>query len=273
MDTYLSAQDLDLMAQSVQKGTFEGYPAASNRLTFRNSGLYVSNGVLIVPKGLWHVSGHENRLTASANQLHPEVPSKEYPIMPAALSRQWAAEGLMLDQYGRPVHPYWRQLLADERIGLPTGLGYFYKAGWNRTVDAFVYRVTKNGTVEVLLILRKIEREWALPGGFEDLSDKSVHHSARREVKEEATLPDIDGTSEVVLQKVTIGQRTTLNAWTGNTVVIIHGNQEYLFDTTPQANDDAIDVCWASVSRALQLVTFNTHAYYIREAAKHILLS
>lgn len=267
MDAYPSAEDLNLIAQSVQKGKLEGYPSANNRLTFRNHGLYVSNGILIVPDGLWYVSGHKNRLTAPANQRHPEVPSEEYPIMPATLSKQWVAEGLMLDQYGRPVHPYWRQLLTDERIGLPTGVGYFYRYGFNRTVDAFVYRIKPNGKVEILIIRRKIEKMWALPGGFQDIDDQDVYSSALRELREETGL-NCNGIScfDIALTKIPIGRRTTLNAWTNNTVVVIHANQEYLLSATPVAADDAIDAQWVALESANELVKFSEHRMYIAQS-------
>lgn len=263
----LSQEDLDHIAfKTGSKGPFLGYP--TQRLFIDTPGLEVTRTHLIVPDGPWCVNNHPNRLKADPSLLHAEAPSAGYPTLSPALSAKLAtAEGLLKDQYGRPIHPYWRQLLSDKRIGLPTGIGYFYRYGFNRTVDAFVYRVGPSGKVEILIILRKTEKEWALPGGFEDIDDQNVYASALRELSEETNLNCAESASfDVALTRIPVGQRTTLHAWTANTIVVIHANQEYLFSTKPVAADDAIDAKWVDLETAKQIVTFSDHLMYIAKA-------
>ncbi|MGD8373841.1 MAG: NUDIX domain-containing protein [Candidatus Woesebacteria bacterium] len=259
----LSQADLDRIAAKIaKKGPFDGYP--TQRLFIDTPGFSVAGHQLFVPFGPWYIKNHPNRLTTGPSCLHPEVPTCAHPKVDQRLSAKWTTEGLMLDQYGRPIHPHWRQLISDRRIGLPTGVGYYYRYGFNRTVDAFVYRVGPGGKVEILIILRKTEKEWALPGGFEDDEDQNKFASAVRELKEETNLDCTEGSCfDVALAQIPIGQKTTLHAWTENTVIVVHANQEYLFDTKPVATDDAIDAKWVDLETAKKIVTFSDHCMYI----------
>ncbi|HEX6462499.1 MAG TPA: NUDIX hydrolase [Candidatus Saccharimonadales bacterium] len=250
---------------------YEGYPSLENRLRLGTAGLRLAGETLIVPDGPWYVSGHMNRQDQTEDVLDLEVPTQKAKV-DTDLSDVWQEAGLLLDQYGRPIHPYWRQLLADERIGLPTGVGFFWRLGPNATAAAVAYRrYREDDEPELLLIKRLKGGQWALPGGFVDRKkDKSAITTARRETGEETQLEDIGGTDEVILHKIPVGLRDTLHAWTENTVVLVRGDQDYLFDTEPSPGDDAVDVGWFQRDQIAQLDIFGAHAGYIELAYSRI---
>src|SRR6266540_1923578 len=195
MSEALSTSEIDRIAGVMQQGPYEEYPSLENRLFLGATGLQVTDGTLFVPEGPWHVSDHMNRHDKSSEVLDPEVPGAGQLKVDQDLSDRWRNEGLLLDQYGRPIHPYWEQLLADERIGLPTGTGFFGRYGSNATVDPVVYRKAhEHDDPELLLIKRLKGGRWALPGGFIDRGDASPAAAARREAAEETHLEAIGGT-------------------------------------------------------------------------------
>jgi NUDIX domain-containing protein len=229
MSESLVRTEIDRIAGVIQHGPYEGYPSLENRLRLGAAGLHLAGNTLVVPEGPWHVSGHINRQGKHKDVLDLEVPGPESLRVDGSLAGIWRNAGLILDQYNRPIHPYWKQLLADERIGLPTGIGFFWRYGPNATVDPVVYRGARgNDATELLLIKRRIGGQWAFPGGFMDRIDGSPSIAARREAGEETHLYDIGGTDEIILHKVPVGLRDTLHAWTENTVVLVHGDQDYL---------------------------------------------
>ncbi len=269
MSNNLPATELDRIADVISRGPYDGYPAHEDRLFIGAAGLRISPTELFVPDGPWHVEGHDNRAGKDLVILDLEVPT-EIPNTPHVLQWSWRESGLVLDQYGRPTHPDAQQLLTDERIGLPTGLGFFYRYGPNATVDPAVYRQRGDNSTELLMIKRQNGGLWALPGGFLDREDLSAEAAARREAGEETGLTDIGGTDEVILHKRPVGLRDTLHAWTENTVVLIHGDQDYLSDTEPQPGDDAVDVGWFTEDQIAGLDTFDAHQVYIGFAFKRI---
>jgi hypothetical protein len=224
--TGLQRAELDRIAEVLQSGPFAGYPNAADRLFLNTPGLKIDEDsrIITVPEGPWMVSDHPNRMRANLDRLDPLTP-------PEDLMLRWRQADYFLTQQGWPVHPDFRSLLTDERIGLPAGPGYFWKFGENETVDPVVYRVGTRGT-QFLLIRRGDGGQWALPGGFKD-RDESVEAAARREAGEETSLTELGGNAEVIFHKRSVGLRDTLNAWTENTVVLIHSNQEYLHDYEP----------------------------------------
>lgn len=264
MSEFMNAAELDHVAQVVSHGPYEGYPRHEHRLFIGS--IVVRGNTLIVPEGPWHVRDHVNRHGKPPALLDPEVPSVEQPSMSAELAARWLHEGLMLDQYGRPIHPDWRALLSDRRIGLPTGLGFFWRYGSNKTVDGAIYR--DDG--RMLLIKRQKGGQWALPGGFMDRADDSAAAAARREVEEETGLDQSKlGAGKSLLKKRGAGLRTTLHAWTENEVVVFNSDQEYLHDAAPEARDDALDVGWFTHDETARLNIFDAHQSYIDETFAH----
>lgn len=268
----LDSVELDRIAAKVAEGQYEGYPAAADRLRIGAAGLVVGGAVPVVPEGPWTVREHPNRAGHGVGELDPEVPGPGVECLDAELTARWVADGFMVDQCGRPLHPHWLQLLGDPRIGAPTGLGFFFRYGPNATVDPVIYRYRRgagavgagdSGPVELLLIKRRRGGRWALPGGFRDRGDLNAEATARREAGEETGLTDLGGTGEVVAHSRPVGLITTLHAWTENTVVLIHADQDYLHDVPPVAGDDAVDAVWFDAAGIAELELFDVHAKYI----------
>ncbi|WP_051450738.1 NUDIX hydrolase [Actinospica robiniae] len=265
-DVLLGSEELDRYAASLIIA--DGYP--STRLFLSHPEVRFDETTLWVPPGPWHVTGHRNRRDAPAAMSDPELPDFDgEPIVDPALTARWRASGLLVDQHGRPVHPDWRGLLAHPGIGLPTGLGFFWRWGPNATVDALVTRRARSGT-QILLVRRRDVGKWALPGGFVDREDASVQDAALRELAEETGLVLPAPRTEIALALRSPNAITTLHAWTENTVVLVNGDEDHLADAvlTP-AEAEVSDVAWTDLAAARELEMFDRHASYlslVREA-------
>lgn len=263
----LSETELDQIADLVGQGPYEGYPALDRRLYLDTPGLDTTGPAFVVPDGPWQVGDHPNRRGPGPDLMDPEVPSEAHPRVAPELSQRWQQDGLTLDQYGRPIHPDWRELLGDRRIGLPTGVGFFFRYGPNATVDPVVYRRRPGADpVELLLIKRRRGGKWAMPGGFADRADRTAEDTARREAAEETGLDRIGGQAETIVYHRSAGPLVTLHAWMENTVVLIHGDPQYLADTDLKPGDDAVDAGWFTRAQMEQLDMFDVHIRHLDKA-------
>ncbi len=259
----LSPADLDHMAHKIKHEPYPGYPSLENRLRIEH--IQRHGNRLIIPEGPWQVKPHANRRGKPAHLLDVEVPNDISQFIEQSRAERWAAQGILLDQYNRPIHPYWRQILSDPRLGLPTGIGFFYRYGPNMTVDPIIYR-NASGPLEFLLIRRADNLEWGAAGGFEDETDTDSIFTGLRETCEEAGLTVPLKSAELIHESAPVGRRTTIHAWTGNKAYLMHCDQEYLYDVAPTAGDDAIDVGWFTREAMNRLRMFDDHPMYIETA-------
>lgn len=157
-----------------------------------------------------------------------------------------------LDQ--RPIHP-WSNRLQN----LPEGKGEFYHWGPNYTVDPVI--IADCDRPSVLLILRRKDLQWALPGGFIDPEDPNEEVAARRELLEETSLTLDEATPTLVYQGPVEDPRSTKEAWPETTALLwrTQGRQ------TIAAGDDAIDAAWAPLDQ-LPDDLYGSHADIIRQA-------
>ncbi|HJQ08563.1 MAG TPA: NUDIX domain-containing protein [Candidatus Saccharimonadales bacterium] len=258
----LSQSHISDIAKRLAGVHLPGYPPAYQRLFLHVPGVQVSNGSVTVPDGPWHITDHPNRHGVHRKLLDVEVLGPHTTQAQPGDSAAWRKKGLATDQLGRPLHPHWRQLLGDPRIGLPTGIGLFYRYGPNPMVDSIVYRW--NGkTPEFLLIHQKNSGKWGLPGGFIDSTDASAEAAARRELYEESGLDISASNSEIVWHGLPLRSRDTLHAWAEVTVVLFHSSPNALHAALLSAGDDADKVRWVSQSAAAGLDLFDTHAAYL----------
>jgi ADP-ribose pyrophosphatase YjhB (NUDIX family) len=266
----LTHTKLDAIADALAVGgPWPGYPL--QRMYIDTPGFVAQSSSLFVPEGPWHIHGHANREMARLELLDKEIPTVQA-IASATQQAHWAKVGFLADQYGRPVHPYWKQLLTDRRIGLPTGIGMFYRYGPNRSVDSVVYTYTNSNEPTFLLVRQAATGKWGLPGGFVDASDGSLENAARREIAEETGLADLKGVAEVIIQALPMRRRDTLHAWSETVVFVIHADQRYLRTAPLQAGDDADAVGWFTEQEMAQLAMQDTHPPYITYARQFLRL-
>lgn len=159
-------EQLDEIAKNVGETSQPGYGA---RLHATTAG-YVPGGIggrrAVVPPGFDAVD-HPNRAGLDLGSCDPDMATElgdQVQQLDPRLREYFAARGWVLDQHGRPLHPHHAQLLADDRIGMPTGLGYGWWTGETIVADAVV--TTRSG--HVLLIDRKTDSGVipSIPGGY-----------------------------------------------------------------------------------------------------------
>lgn len=182
---------------------------------------------ITVPEGPWDTSPNETVLKDVKQNLTPY--------------------GCEFDDKGRPVHPWYRELL--KTCGVVSGKGQYYYWGPNYTVDPVVFAEPEDP--KLLLIQREKNLRWALPGGFVDPGE-GKEQAARRETKEEThlILPRRPGIE--VYDGLLSDERITANAW-GHTTAIMWV-LERAVKVTP--GDDALAAEWFPIDR---LPTDNMH--------------
>jgi ADP-ribose pyrophosphatase YjhB (NUDIX family) len=230
MPRQFARRSLDALAVNLLRNQTPGYPAQSDRLVLSQPN-YTGQGLLDFPTAGPTIAGqavptHEQKL----NEILGLV---GYPI------------GLTIDADWRPLHPWWRQMLARPDIGVAVGRGFFYQWGPNYTADAAVIAKGSDGNEKLLLIQRCDTGDWALPGGFIDENERS-RTAALRELQEESGVRLSHETpSELVYKGPVLDTRTTLNAWTETSLwkFVIQT------DELPAAagGDDAINAQWFDI--------------------------
>jgi len=165
--------------------------------------------------------------------------------------------GYKLDDFGRPLHPWLREMLTDPDIGAVTGLGDYWHWGPNRTADPIV--INTDEVPRILLIKRSDTGTWALPGGFVD-DDESSAEAARRELCEETSLV-VHGEPCAIYNGVVSDGRTTAHAWAETTALL------WRVEGTPDiaAGDDAQDAKWFFINE-LPDAMHGSHAIIIEQA-------
>lgn len=272
----LPQNELDDLAQRLTERPSPHYPI--ERLTLSIAGLAVRGTVLFIPEGPWETRGHPNRLTAPEDQLHPELPkdtAADFKLDPE-LTASWLAQGYLVDQYGRAINPYWQTYLSNDRLGLTTGPGMFWRYGNNGVTDALIPRLrqgSKSNEPEWLLVQRRDSGEWATPGGYTDVTDKNPTATAAREVEEETGLRLIAAqySGQVMARIFEISRRVTLNSWSEINVVLIEADQELLHEAQLHPDDDARDVMWSTYEYAKDTLHMPEHYLRYIETAEELL--
>lgn len=134
-----------------------------------------------------------------------------------------------------------------------------WRVGPNYAADAVIL----NDRDQICLIQRKSDGSWALPGGFVDPGEHSLH-AAKREAYEEAHCA-VDGGELVFSGKVT-DPRNSADRWIES--------DAYLFtasDTKLQADDDAADAAWFNLDN-LPNPLYGSHAEIIASALDYTAL-
>lgn len=220
-------QQLALLRQNIEVHTYPGYPDRKNRLVADPHDFATHNDRLVLPDGPWVVDTHPRQ------QKVEHAPSSEE-------QQLFISKGLRLDAAGRPLHPWFTQMLTDSSIGVVLGKGAYWHWGPNYTADSII--VCQN---HVLLIKRGDTGLWALPGGHLDEGEEAAS-AAVREVAEETGLviPESAKETEVYVGPV-VDLRATAHAWPETTAILYRLDQEL---TDVSGMDDAADAAWVPIS-------------------------
>ncbi len=166
-------------------------------------------------------------------------------------------EGLELDSFGRPLHP-WHDTLPD----LLEGKGFYWQWGPNYTVDPIV--IACDERPKILLVRRHDNGKWALPGGFID-GNETAYDAGIREVAEEThlTLEPVD--TRYCYRGPVCDERSRLHAWSDTTTIMWHTETA----ASVQGGDDAEDAQWVSLHDIPTLGTLHgSHATLIDMAIR-----
>lgn len=220
--------------QTIKADTYPGYP--TERLFMETC------DDLTLPEGPW---------TTAVNTL-PSIEEQ----------RRLHGQGYELDDLGRPLHPWLREMLNDPEIGVVTGLGEYWHWGPNKTADPIV--INNDLIPKLLLVQRSDTGVWALPGGFVD-DNESAETAARRELQEETGLLLVGTDGTQVYDGVVADLRTTAHAWAETTALL------WKVDGTPavHAGDDATNARWFAVNE-LPDQLHGSHAILIEQALDSI---
>lgn len=250
-DENIKQEQLGLLRERLAQESYPGYPTSMDRLVSDLASLAVSEtGELIIGDGTWTVNAHANRPDRE------DTPSDDEQL-------GLVEQGFALDSMGRPLHPWFKEMVEDPEIGIVTGKGAYWRWGANHTADAAVFRDD-----EVLVIERGDTGTLALPGGFVDPGE-SPYFAAPREVAEE---------SKIVIPEYVLGYkfyegpvvdlRATANAWPETTGYFY----ELPLDDAqiPVGADDAQNAQFVHIYEALygSEKLFGAHNFLLRAAVR-----
>lgn len=177
--TGYSPAELDEIAANMQPDDQLGYRAT--RLSTATRGYHrIDAARCVLPPGHdAHGPGESpNRPHAQHADLDADITtsSVEDRQVPDRLKDLFRARGWVTDQHGRPCHPWYEQLLADDRIGLNAGIGYGYYWGEAAVVDVVLFD-RHDGHDRVLLVDQHSDPNpqvsLALPGGYAIAADEN----------------------------------------------------------------------------------------------------
>lgn len=248
-------QSLDALRAALAEQTYPGYP--TERLTQATGGRRETPfGRYSLPHGAWHTNPDQNDWVGREEAL------------------QFQADGLVLDFYNRPVHPWIDQMLADPQIGVVTGKGAYWNWGPNYTADPIIVRVDQEEP-HILLIKRADTHQWALPGGFIDPGE-DAETAAKREGREETDL-DVEVMDSAVTE-VYIGPladlRVTANAWPETTayrlVLPVEETKDLSLKQYRPSSPEVEAAGWFAASEIDTVLRFGSHSLMTAMALKSL---
>lgn len=158
---------------------------------------------------------------------------------------------------GHPLNPYGRTGLA--------GRGLLGKWGPNFAADPIITRSNSiNGRIELLVIKRKDNGKWAIPGGMVD-KNEDVNDTLRREFKEETGV-DLDMiNAREIYRGYVVDPRNTDNAWIETIAKHQHFPAEITLKFNLKAGDDAAKVKWYPLTNENIDNLYANHGQMVRQ--------
>lgn len=172
-------------------------------------------------------------------------------------------QGYDFDEAGRPLHPWLVDMLSNTAIGVVTGTGRYWRMGPNYTGDPIV--VTNEDTPHVLLVLRRDNDMWAVPGGFVDKGE-TAEQAGRREAWEETGLILPDQTPITIYEGVVADARTTAYAWAKTTACLWRIDKQAKLTHDPKEVKAAK---WFAINNLPDSI-HGSHGVLLEESFKHI---
>jgi ADP-ribose pyrophosphatase len=170
--------------------------------------------------------------------------------------RSLTGRPIRFDELGRPLNPAGRTGTA--------GRGLLGKWGPNLAADPIVTRLNPlSGELEMLAILRKDRRQWAIPGGMVD-EGEDVSTTLAREFSEEAGVVLDMTDARLVYAGYVDDPRNTDHAWIETTVKHKHLDPETARRVEPTAGDDAAAVRWLPLTEEHVSHLYASHGEFVR---------
>lgn len=201
----------------------------------------------MVPDGPWMVHEHFDR---------PDTEAVPTPEEQDDLQRA----GFILDDAGRPQHPWFEDMVKDPALGVVFGKGAYWGWGPRRTGDSLVV-----ANDHLALIRRHDTDDWALPGGHLN-KDEAPEAGARRELGEETGLWIPDSISAELVYEGEVADIRIAQGWpvtfaylfklAGGELPEIHGS------------DDAKDAEWVPLDAVADMRLFGAHRLLVAKAVE-----
>jgi len=247
---------LECLRINLSSLVYKGYPAFEDRFnTLKYNLERDSEGRLILPDGPWVVNNHSNRTDSET------IPTKEE-------SNYLSAQGHELDSNGRPIHPWFYDMINDPALGVVVGKGAYWEWGPNYTADPIVISEGK-----VLLIQRADTGVWALPGGFIDKTDTGMEDAvtaASRETSEEAKIVIPSNVVPKIVYKGTVADiRTTANSWAETTAILFE--LDNIIEPKGKLDEKEVqNVGWFPIETVTESHLFGSHRLLLQKAIEQI---
>ena len=180
---------------------------------------------------------------------------------------------IQFDSKGRPRNPVGRTGMCDR--------GLLGKWGPNHAADPIITRYhPETGLLQLVVIQRTDNGEWALPGGMVDAGEH-VTDTVRREFQEEAVNVGEEHAHEyqhmldelfdhrngnTVYKGYVDDPRNTDNAWMETAVMHFHCSSKFGRMLPLTAGDDAAQVQWLTIEDFDSLQLYASHAWLVKIA-------
>jgi ADP-ribose pyrophosphatase YjhB (NUDIX family) len=209
LEEQVKIAQLSMLRENLEHRTYPEYPPFRDRYfahvddTPRNN-----ESKLIIPDGSWTINSHSNRHDQEA-----------FPII--EVQQELSSKGYLLDASGRPLHPWFKEMVENPGIGIVNGKGAYWKWGPNCTADPIV--IYRN---RILMVRRKDNGALSLPGGFVDDGEDGLKAGTREAWEETKIVIPSYCIPKHIYEGPVADVRVTANAWAETTAILFVINDD-----------------------------------------------